>query len=169
MKKLLMGAVALTAVTATPALAADPSASFTVNGSVNNVCNIGSGSPFNINSGTINVDANGNLSGTNTGTSSSVAVVCNSGAAVINITHTALVNSGAPADANGFTGTIDFVPSGTLTNGSSTVPLANGDNSTGIVNGSLTVTAGTLSTTGNAKPYAGAYVGNITVTVRANG
>ena len=169
MKKVLMGAVALTAMTATPALAADPSATFTVNGSVNNTCNIGSGSAFNINSGTISTDANGALSGTNTGTSSSVSVVCNSGGAQINIDHTALVNTNnALADGNGFTKTIDFTPSGTLTNNGSDTALVAGDNNTGIVNGTLKVTAASLTTAGGAKPYAGSYSGTIVVTVKAN-
>ena len=169
MKKILMAAVALTAMASTPALAtADPSATFTVNGSVANTCNIGAGSPFNINSGTISTDVNGNLSGTNTGTSSSVSVVCNDAGAQINIAHAALVNSSAPADGNGFTKTIDFVPTGTLTNNSVTSGLVEGDNNTGVVNGTLTVTAASLSTASSAKPYAGSYSGTITVTVKAN-
>jgi hypothetical protein len=165
MKKIVMTAVAITAISATSAMAADPSTSFGVSGSVNSACTIATGAPFTINTGTINTDADGALSGVNTGTSAAVAITCNSAIAKINVSHTELVNGTAPADAGGFTKTITYVAKATI----GLKDYAEGsDQPLGIVSDNLTVTASSLSAGAN-KPYAGTYNGAITVTLKPAG
>ena len=157
-----MAAVALTAMTAMPAMAQDQTGQFQVNGSVAAKCSVFTGAAFNINNGSISTDDSGQLSGTNTGTSSPVAVWCNSGGAMINVSHTPLVNATAPADTAAFTKTIEYVAKASI-NGTD---YAEGvDRALGYVAGDLTVNASTL-TSGGKKPYAGAYQGTITVVLK---
>jgi hypothetical protein len=164
MKKFLMAAVALTALTATPAIAADVDTTFVVNGTVTGKCTITAASPFAINgTGAINTDSSGNLAGANAATSSSVAVTCNTAGSNILVEKTALKNAAySDTPANGYTNTIDFAAKATI---AGVDYLEGADRPLGVVADTLTVTASNL-TTGTNKPYAGSYSGTIKVTLK---
>ena len=157
-----MAAVALTAMTAMPAMAQDQNSTFTVNGSVDAKCSAFTAGTFAINGGTIATDSSGMLTSANTGTSTPVAVWCNSAGAKINVSHTPLVNAAYTTDTAAFTKTINFVAKANV---AGVEYAAGADRDLGVVSGDLTVTASNL-TSGGLKPFAGAYQGTITVVLK---
>lgn len=156
MKKILMAAVALTAVTATPAFAADTVATYSVSGSVDALC--AASATGSISLGSL-IDANGALSNSG-GSATDSGAYCNGAGTTIQVAHTNLSTAGTAA--TGFTNTIAFTPK--VTAGAS---VFTGDQASGTALGSfsgLTVEARSL-TTGTDKPVAGSYSGSITVTL----
>ena len=156
MKKILMAAVALTAVTATPAFAADTVATYSVSGNVDAICSANA-------TGTIAlgnlVDANGTLN-VSTGSASDTGAYCNGAGTTIQVAHASLTTGGAAAA--GFTNTLTFTPK--VTAGAT---VFTGDQGAATPLGSfsgLTVEVTGLSA-GSNKPVAGNYSGSITVTL----
>jgi hypothetical protein len=156
MKRLLMAAVALTAMTATPAFATDTVATYSISGSVNAIC---SASP----TGSITLgnlaDASGNLN-VSGGTASDAGAYCTGAGTTVAVTHTSLTTPGTAA--TGFTNTLTYTP--TVQAGAT---LLTGDQPSGTALGSfsgLTVNVTNLSAGGN-KPVAGTYGGQIVVTL----
>ncbi|MFC4594399.1 hypothetical protein [Sphingobium tyrosinilyticum] len=163
MKKILMAAVALTALGATPAMAADSVAVYTVTGNVGAIC-AASGT------GTIEfgnlVDTDGTLNASDK-TSSDASAYCNGAGTTVKISHVDLTHktfSGTvPA---GFVKVVSFVPEITVGSGG-TAKTVNGDQATATGLGAfsgLTVKAKSPSVA-SGKPLAGDYEGSITVTL----
>lgn len=169
MKKLLMAAVAFTAISATPALASVPGADYTFSGSVAAICTIGG------HSGAVDFGAltDGNGGYTGSGSSQDAAddsAYCNQAQTTAKITHTNLFTSSVAS--NGFTNIVPMSASLSTTEGGS-LSDATTATGTGTSSGStatigaftgLTVTA-TLGTIGTDKLVAGTYGGTITVTL----
>jgi spore coat protein U-like protein len=156
MKKILMAAVALTAVTATPAYS--QTATFNVSGTVNAVCSFTGGT---IAFGTINVNSDGTIA---TGQSASSAgqpgFYCNGAGTTLDLSHTAMTTSATPP--GGFTSTINYTPAVVV--GGSDQQVGDGTGvAFGAKAGSLVVDARNLTATG--KLMAGAYSGTITLTL----
>ena len=156
MKKLLMAAVAASAIAATPAMAAT-SATYSVSGSVAGACSI---------SATGSVDfgplTDGAGAYNNSGTSSEDtddSAYCNQAATTVTITHTNLANTASAP--TGFTNTVTFDPvvstqSVTLT----------GDKAGGTLIGAFDVfKVKATATAPSAKLVAGSYSGSITITL----
>jgi hypothetical protein len=157
MKKILMAAVALTAmatVPATPAAAAD----FTVTGSVAAACNYTGGT---IAFGAIGTNADGTIAASqSTSSSAQTGFFCNGAGTTLALSHTAMANAATPA--SGFTSTIDYTPAVSV--GGVDQQLGDGNNNTfGAQAGDLVVDARTLTATG--KLMAGNYSGTITLTL----
>lgn len=169
MKKLLMAAVACTAISATPALASVPTADYTFSGSVAAICTIGG------HAGAVDFGALTNGNGGYTGNATSKdatddSAYCNQANTEATITHTNLTTSN---DAGtGFTNVIPMSASLSTTEGGSLADSTTATG-TGTSTGSsaaigaftgLKVTA-TLGTIGTDKLVAGSYAGTITVTL----
>lgn len=156
MRKLLMAAVALTAMSATPAFA--QSANFTVSGSVNAVCSFTGGA---ISFPTITTNADGTIAASQSASSSAQAgFYCNGAGTTLTLAHSALTNAATPG--SGFTSTIDYTPAAVV--GGVDKQVGDGTNATfGAQAGSLVVDARNLSATG--KLMAGSYSGAITLTL----
>src|SRR5262245_51028309 len=122
MKKLLMAAVAVSAIAATPAFAAGgTSASYDVNASVTASCTISTGSTLTFTAAL--TDASVATTGTTTNEVDDTNAYCNQTGTHMSISHTHLtVGGGAPAVVNGFTNEVDYTPVVTV-NGS---PLNDG-------------------------------------------
>lgn len=153
MKKILMAAVAVAALGATPAYAAD----FTVSGSVALACGgLGNGT---IAFGALTTDANtGVLADSRSLASTGQSVYCNGANSTIAISKTDMTNGLAPSDTS-FTNTVTYT-AGVTIGGTTYAPGA----TIGLKAGSLVVTASGLSS--NAKiPVAGSYSGMVTVTL----
>lgn len=154
MKKILMAAVALTALGATPAMAAD----FAVSGSVEASCGSIGDKPIAFDA--ILTNADGTLKTGQSKSSDGQSVYCNGSNSTISVSHAALKigdGSGAPTNFTktiNFTTEVDFAGS-KFTDGAGL--------NLGAKSGILTVTAKDLSA--DAKPLAGSYTGSITVTV----
>lgn len=162
MKKLLMAAVALTALATVPAAPAAAQAVFTVSGSVTPTCNYTGGT---INFNTIAIDPSTGLLVANQSASSTAQTgfFCNGAGTTLAISHAALTNS-TPA-ATGFTSTISFTPAVQIGNGT---PYSGDQTATafGAQAGNLVVSANSLTAT--AKPMAGTFGGSITLTLTPN-
>ena len=158
MKKLCMSFVAVAALMATPAMAADPSANYLVQGTVNAACYANTGGTVDF--GTMSIDSTtGRLNGGTTASSSGSNVWCNGINSTLSFSSTGqLTTTNTTTDTN-FTSTLTFTPSVTL--GGSNV--TNGAK-IGAKSGSLVVTASSLSD-GGKLPVAGDYSGLITVTL----
>lgn len=169
MKKVLLAAVAFTALSASPALATVPGASYTFSGSVSALCSIAG------HSGAVDFGALTDGSGGYTGNGSSEDATddnayCNQANTSASITHTNLFTSN---DAGtGFTNVIPMSASLSTTEGGSLDDSTNATG-TGTSTGSsgtigaftgLKVTA-TLGSIGTDKLVAGSYGGTITVTL----
>lgn len=156
MKKLLMAAVALTAMSTTPAFA--QSATFTVSGSVDAVCSFTGGS---ITFPTIATEADGTITASQSASSAAqTGFYCNGAGTSLTLAHSALTNAATPGV--GFTSTIDYTPVAVLDGVDQ--QTGDGTNSTfGAQAGSLVVDARDLSATG--KLMAGSYSGSITLTL----
>ena len=154
MKKLLMAAVAASALAATPALAATD-ATYDVTGSVNSACGIAA-------SGTVAFSALANADGTYASPTATAAndttAYCNQAGTTVDISHTAMTTSGATP--TGFTNTLDFTPVVSF-NGATGL----NDGAAQLVGafGSLSVSA--TATTPAAKLIAGSYSGQISITL----
>jgi opacity protein-like surface antigen len=161
MKKLLMAAVALTALATVPATPAAAQAVFNVSGTVNAVCNYSGGT---IAFGTITTNADGTLPGTQDASSTpQTGFFCNGAGTTLTLAHSAMTTSATPA--TGFTSTINFTPA-VVVGG---VDKQVGDGSGvafGAQAGSLVVDARDLSTaSATDKVMAGSYSGTITLTL----
>ena len=154
MKKLLMGAVALAAMSTTPAFAAD----YQVQGTVNAACYANTGGTIDFT--TIGINATtGRLNPNQTASSGSSNVWCNGVNSTLSFSSTNnLTTTNTTSDSN-FTSTLTFTPSVKLNN----VDIATGTK-IGAQSGGLVVTAGNLSDNG-LMPVAGNYTGLITVTL----
>jgi spore coat protein U-like protein len=153
---MMMAALAVSSLSATPALA--QSASYTVSATVAASCGaLTNGTiPF----GTLGIGTDGTLTSGQSFSSGSQNVYCNGVNSTITVGHTAMTTSAAATDAGGFTRTIDFTTS--VNFAGSTF----GDGTTqalGAKTGTLVASANSLTAT--AKPYAGSYSGTISVTL----
>ena len=155
MKRQLMVAAALLAMSATPAYA---QAVFNVSGTVNAVCSYNGGT---IAFGTITTDSSGNInSGQSASSSAETGFYCNGAGTTLDLAHTALTTSAtAPS---GFTSSIDYTPEAQIGSGT---PYSGDQTGTafGAQAGSLVVSAKNLTATG--KLMAGSYSGTITLTL----
>ena len=158
MKKILMAAVALTAMAAIPATPAAAQAVFNVSGSVNAVCSYSGGT---IAFGTIGTNADGTIAtGQSASSTAQTGFYCNGAGTTLSLAHTALTNSVTPA--TGFTSTITYTPAVKVGG----VDQQVGDGSGvafGAQAGSLVVDARSLTASG--KLMAGSYAGTITLTL----
>jgi hypothetical protein len=165
MKKLMLAAAAITAVTATPALAA-PGTSQTYNftGSVAALCSI-SGAAATVNFGAL-TDANGAYANPGAKDATDTGAYCNQANTQATISHTDLVNAVAPA--SGFTNIVPMSASLTTdqtsladSTAASGTTASTGTTATigGFSSLKVTATLGTPST----KLESGAYNGSITV------
>lgn len=164
MKKLLLAAAALGAVASTPAMATtgDSTATYEVSGTVNASCNANTGGTIAFT--TITTNSDGTLASGQSKTSGASAVYCNGVNSTITVSGSSIVNSVA-ADNAEFTGTLTFTPSAKIDGAAGIVNVGAGTTALGAKAGDLTVTAGSLTATGGKRPYAGAYTGNVTVTL----
>lgn len=168
MKKILMAAVALTAVTATPALAAAPSQTYNFSGNVDTLCTISGAATVGFGSLT---GAGGEYIGNNQVRNAiDTYAYCNQGQTTAVISHTNLV--GNKAATSGYTNIVPMSASlttpekGTFadsTNASGSTASAGTTVNIGAFTG-LKVTA-TLGDIGADKLVAGDYSGSITVTL----
>jgi hypothetical protein len=158
MKKILMAAVALTALTATPAMAVTPvGQSFDVTGNVASACASMTGGTAAF--GTITPGADGKVT---SGTASTVSqsVYCNSAGSKISYSSTGkLLNASPAAVGAAYTKELSYNPVVTL--GGTQVAA---DGSTDVSSGTLVVSASGLSSN-SLIPIAGDYAGSITVTL----
>lgn len=155
MRKILMAAVALAAVSASPAYA---QANFDVTGNVTAVCNYTGGT---IAFGTIGVNADGTIaSGQSQSSADQTGFYCNGAGTTLTLAHTAMANA-TPA-ASGFTNSINFTPAVKV--GGVDQQVNDGtNNSFGAQAGTLVVDARNLTASG--KLMAGSYSGTITLTL----
>lgn len=156
MKKILMAAVAFTAITATPALA-QSSGTFTVSGSIAGQCGgLGAGL---IQFNQIATAANGQVSDNRSLQSTAQNVFCNAGGSTISIIKNNMTNNTVVTDTTNFTNTISYDAAVTIGG----TPYANND-AVNILSGNLVVTASNLSSGGKI-PVSGAYSGTVVVTL----
>ncbi|WP_374613045.1 hypothetical protein [Sphingorhabdus sp.] len=149
MKKSTLISLIGVSMIATPAFAADPSATYTVNGNVAAVCSItASSSPTDF----------GSLQNSQEKVINDTAATCNSAGATISVSRTNLVNS-IPA-ADGFTNVVTVNTK--VEAGTATVTNNGTDVATGAFKG-LKITATTVAP--STTLMAGDYTGTITVTL----
>lgn len=154
MKRLMMGAVALAALTTTPAMAAD----YQVQGTVNAACYANTGGTIDF--GTMTIDStSGRLNGPTSASSAGSTIWCNGINSTLSFTSTGVFTGSNTSSDTAFTNLLTFNPSVTL-GGSAVTSGA----TIGAKSGSLVVTAGNLSD-GGKLPVAGSYTGLITVTL----
>lgn len=156
MKKLLMAAVAVSALAASPAMAAD----FAVTGTVAPACGALADQPITI--GTITTTASGFLPGTQDASSTSQSVYCNGVNATITVASTQVLTAaaGTPANTASFQRTITYTAAVDFAG----TPFAVGaTQALGAKAGTMVVSANDLSAV--LRPYAAAYDGLITVTL----
>lgn len=164
MRKLLMAAVALTAVTAAPAFAAPTVANYTVSGDVTAVCAATATGAIPFGSLT---DGNGTLNATDKETSDTTAY-CNGGGTKVQIGHVDLTHktfTGTPP--TGFVKVVSFTPEVAFGSGTGAVTKT-GDQASGTslaAFSGMVVRAKGPSVTSGTKPLAGDYEGSITVTL----
>jgi hypothetical protein len=166
MKRVLLGAVALAAMVATPAMADTTSQTYTFNGTVASICTISGASLVSFGALT---DASGNYTGNGTAKDATDSgAYCNQAATTAKITRTNFVNSNTAT--TGFTNVIPMAASLSTTEGA-VLSDTSGDPGTGTSSGNsgtigaftgLKVTA-TLGSIGTNKLVAGTYNGSITV------
>lgn len=168
MKRILMAAVALTATTATPAIAAPgTSQTYTFGGTVASICTISGASLVSFGALT---DASGNYTGNGTAKDATDSgAYCNQAATTAQITHTNLVNTNTAT--SGFTNIIPMSAALSTTEGGSLAD-STAASGTGTSTGSsgtigaftglkVTATLGSVS----SKLVSGTYNGSITVTL----
>lgn len=154
MKRLLMGAVALAAIQATPVMAQN--ASLDVTGTVASKCSTFSLADIAFSAITTDNATGFAVGGDVTTTTASAAVWCNKAGASVSYSHTPMETTVAAPSAS-FTDTVDFTPTVKL----GTTNIAAAGTTVDIVADTLTVSATTNATT--AIPVAGDYTGTITV------
>ena len=160
MKKILMAAVALTALGATPAMAATTS-TYTVTGNVGALCSANA-------TGTIAfgnlVNDSGVLNAQTTSAEPDTSAYCNGVSTTVQVAHTNLKKKNyTDTPPSGFVSVVSFTPE--IVAGSNTLT---GDKDAGTPIGAfsgLTVKATSPSVTTGTKPLAGDYEGSITVTL----
>lgn len=156
MKKILMAAVAASAIASSPAMAAVAS-TYDVTGSVAGVCSISATGSIDFGALTDGTGAYSNT-GTSTEATDSTAY-CNQAATTVTITHTNL-STAASAPTN-FTNTVAFTPVVTTQQ----VTLT-GDKPAGTLIGAFDVfKVKATATTPSLKLVAGNYSGSITITL----
>lgn len=162
MKKYLVIAAALAAVSASPAMAA----TYDVKASVGAFCSTLTGSATDLDFSALSVDAAGKLTDTRSLSSTQSSVVCNGAATTITVTPTAMVGDKTLTDTTNFTKTINYTATVTLGSATISTTTVAGGVTQGIHEqaGTLTVSAGSLSAAGNKALLAGSYAGTITVT-----
>lgn len=161
MKNLRFGAVILTAITTTPAMAqvaTSQDASYAVTGSVQTTCGTIAGEPLEF--GQLQINANGTL-GSNGAKSHSQATYCNGAGARVKVNVTPMTTAGTAPD--GFTNQINFTA--TVSLAGTSVPTNGSYLTVGPINGDLDVQASDLQAEGGALPMAGSYSGEIKVTL----
>ncbi len=151
MKKLLMAAVAVSTLAATPALAAT-SAVYTVNGNVTATCSV-------TGTGTITL---GELGAGTTFTATDASAACNQGNTTVDVTHVKLQSTTVATATTGFTRELEFTPKLETQDSAKTVTGDATAASLGAFN-TLKVTATTGTPT--ATLVAGNYTGSITITL----
>lgn len=164
MKKILMAAVAVSGLAATPAMAAD-SATYDVTGTVTAVCSVNSGTTIAFTGLT---DGSGSIvAGAVTNIAGDTGAYCNGGNSKLSVTHSPLKLQAGAEDSTvtpptGFVKTIEFTPVvkvGDL----ATEYNDGGAHAVGAFSG-LSVQAKAPTVTGG-KPLAGDYKGSITIAV----
>ena len=114
MKRLMIGAVALTALAATPALATDPSADFQVSGSVSAVCSATGGT---VDFGNMSISSStGRLSGATSVSSTGSDAWCNGVNSTVSFTSTGKLTGSNSTTDTAFTNELSFTPSVKLGN-----------------------------------------------------
>lgn len=157
MKRLMIGAVALTALAATPALATAPSTEFQVQGSVSAAC-FATGGTIDFGSMSIN-GSTGRLAPGQNASSTGSDAWCNGVNSTLSFTSTGKLTNLKTTDDTAFTSELSFTPSVTLGGND----VASGTK-IGAAYGSLVVKADGLSD-GGKLPVAGDYTGLISVTL----
>jgi hypothetical protein len=168
MKKILMGAVGLAGLMATPALAAAPSATYNFDGSVASVCTI-AGAAATVGFGALTDSAGTYSQGGVSKDASDTNAYCNQGLTTATISHTNMVNTNVAGA--GYTSVLPMTASlttpesGTLNDSSVASGTASSSGTTATIGSfsALKVTA-TLAS-GPYKLTSGAYNGSITVTL----
>ena len=168
MKKILIAATSLAAMTATPAFAAS-NASYSFDGSVAALCSI-SGHGASVSFGAL-TDGNGAYTGNSTSQDATDDnAYCNQANTQATITHTNLYTSNAAS--TGFTNVVPMSASlsttegGSLADATAAVGTGTSTGSSGTIGAftGLKVTA-TLGSIGSSKLVAGSYSGTITITL----
>ncbi|MCW1401909.1 hypothetical protein OKA06_06055 [Novosphingobium sp. MW5] len=159
MKKYLMIAAAVAAVSATPAMAA----TYDVKANVAATCTALTGSTSDLDFGTLTVGADGKLTGSYSKNSSQANVMCNGSNTTITVTKTAMTNSATLTDTTNFTNTIDYTA--TVSLAGSPVTVDGSPHVVGELYGTLSITAGTLAPSGSKALLAGSYAGTVVVTL----
>lgn len=159
MKKLLLIAAAVTAISANPVMA--QAATYNVKANVTATCTALTGSTTDLDFATLTVGADGKLTGTYSKTSTQASVVCNGAATTMTVVSTPMTNAATLFDA-AFTNTINYTTGVTLAGFTYVGP---GAQLTGARSGTLTVTASALAPAGGLALVAGNYAGTITVTL----
>lgn len=161
MKRLLLAAVAVTAMSTAPAHAQQ--ATFNVTASVTATCSFTGGTiPF----GTLNTNSDGTLTtGQSHSSPDQTGFYCNGAHTTLDLAHTAMTNNDVATATSPFTRTIDFTPAVKV--GGSDVQVGNGTGTVlGATAGTLVVDARNLSTaSASDKVLAGSYSGTITLTL----
>ena len=157
MKKILMAAVAITAISATPAMAANVTQAFQVTGIVSGSCNTMTGGTAAF--GTITPDAATGFVTSGTASTVTQNVFCNAAGSTISYASTGTLTNLASAPNASFTNTLSYAPAVTL---DGTAVPAGG--SLPVSSGSLVVGAGSLSSSSKIA-VSGSYAGSITVTL----
>ncbi|MFM6932027.1 MAG: hypothetical protein ACKOUT_07270 [Novosphingobium sp.] len=162
MKKIVMIAAAISAVSASPAMAA----TYDVKATVGAFCSALTGSATDLDFTALSVDAAGKLTDARSLNSTQASVVCNGAATTITVNPTAMVGDKTLTDTANFTKTINYTATATLGSASVSTTTVTGSVTQGIHEqaGTLTVSAGSLSAAGNKALLAGSYAGTITVT-----
>lgn len=157
MKKLLLAAVAVSALVATPALAVAPDATYDVHATVNGLCSISAGSALTFTAALTDASV-----ASNTGTTNEVddtAAYCNQAGTKITISHDNLITPGTAG--TGFTKEVNYTPVVTI-NGTGYNDVT--DQLVGTFAG-IKVKATSPSAVGATRLVAGDYTGNIYITL----
>jgi hypothetical protein len=162
-KKTLVAAAIGLAAFASPAMATAPGATFNVSATVVATCSALTGSSTELGFGTLNVGADGKLTGSYSKSSSQANVLCNGAATTITASSTAMTNAATLTDTTNFTNTINYTPTVSLA-GHSVVVDGNA-HAIGELVGTLSVSADTLAPAGGLALLAGSYAGTIVVTL----
>ncbi len=161
MKKLLMAAVAVASIVATPAMAA-AAAQYDVTATVNPVCGAVAGGTITFGTSVTNASGDIAASATAPGTADSTAY-CNGFNSTVTVTHTAMALLSPPATLpSNFSTSINFTP--VLTSNGLNTPIS-GDPSGVTIGAFSSLTVSAKTPTSSARPFAGNYAGSITVTL----
>lgn len=165
MKKMLLAAVAASAVLASPAMAAG-NATYDVTGTVSAVCSVSTGTTITFGTSLTGTDGAINASATTGTAASDLGAYCNGANSTLTVSHATLKLQAGGSDSavvppTGFVKVIDFIPQVKV--GDVATVYTSGTATVGAFSG-LTVQAITPSVT-SGKPLAGDYKGSITIAV----